>query len=77
MKRLAPAVTRSLDIPESIFSVFPIHLLTNNRFHFHLDRFRNAFLDFMVVMGMDTNKLTSLRPLYMEIIENVAPKRST
>ena len=30
-----------------------------------------------IVMGMDTNKLTSLRPLYMGIIENVAPKRST
>ena len=29
------------------------------------------------IMGMDTNKLTSLRPLYMGIIENVAPKRST
>ena len=29
------------------------------------------------VMGMDTNKLTFLRPLYMGIIENVAPKRST
>ena len=29
------------------------------------------------LMGMDTNKLTSLRPLYMGIIENVAPKRST
>ena len=28
-------------------------------------------------MGMDTNKSTSLRPLYMGIIENVAPKRST
>ena len=29
------------------------------------------------LMGRDTNKLTSLRPLYMGIIENVAPKRST
>ena len=29
------------------------------------------------VMGMNTNKLTSLRPLYMGIIENVAPQRST
>ena len=29
------------------------------------------------IMGMDTNKLTSMRPLYMEIIENMAPKRST
>ena len=25
-------------------------------------------------MGMDTNKLTSLRPLYVGIIENVAPR---
>ena len=30
-----------------------------------------------MIMGMDTNKLTSLRPLYMGIIEYVAPKRST
>ena len=37
----------------------------NNEF-----RFKN-------IMDMDTNKLTSLRPLYMGIIENVAPKRST
>ena len=26
-----------------------------------------------IIMGMDTNKLTSLRPLYMGIIGNVAP----
>ena len=31
----------------------------------------------LYAMGMDTNKLTSLRSLYMGIIENVAPKRST